>query len=153
MKLNCVYGIVECFICMRSIAIKHMGAIPNGKLFAKSFLFRWITPTPRRTGNYSQVVSYWAEAQCPHAEQETIRKQFPTQMKRSNPTSDKKLFANSFLLNWNTMSPRRTGNHSQVVSYWTEAQCPPCRIGNYSLKVSYSDETPWPHIGPETIRK
>ena len=90
MKLNCVYSIVECFICMGSIVIKHMDATSHchferseaesRNLRSNSFLSIWHTLVLRRTGNYSQIVSYSDESHQPHVEQETFRKQFPIGM-------------------------------------------------------------------------
>jgi GH35 family endo-1,4-beta-xylanase len=73
-------------------------------------------------GNLSQTVSCQQETQWYQAGQETIRKQFPVDKKRSSVKPDKKLFANSFLSAGNTMVSGTIGNPSQIVSCRQETQ-------------------------------
>ncbi len=55
------------------------------------------TVMPCRTGNYTQTVSYGDETRWCHVEQETIRKQFPMEVKHGGAMSYRKLYAKSFL--------------------------------------------------------
>ena len=105
--------------------MKHNGTKPDRKPYAKSFLLRWNTMEPSRIGNHTQKVSYWDETQWNHAGQETIRKKFPIDKKRSGAKPDRKPYENSFLLKWNAVESR-----------W---------IGNYRRPVSCGQETLWCH--------
>ena len=53
----------------------------------------------RETGGQGdrELVSYGDDTQWFHARQETIREQFPMEVIRSVPTTDRKLFAKGFL--------------------------------------------------------
>ena len=88
MKLNCVYSIIKCFVCMGSIAIKHMGATSHCH-FERS-------EAESRNLRSNSFLSIWHAVT--HTEQETIRKQFPIELKHTSPMPDRKLFASSFLL-------------------------------------------------------
>jgi hypothetical protein len=63
-----------------------------------------------RVLNPSRTVSYGGETQRSHAEQETIRKQFPAVLKHCIVMSNRKLYANSFLPRCTTILRRRAGN-------------------------------------------
>ena len=78
-------------------AMLHNRLTPDRKPFANSFLPVCYTIGPCRIGNHSQTVSCRGYTQSSHAEQETIRKQFPVAMIRNRPMPNRKLFANSFL--------------------------------------------------------
>ena len=113
------------------VAMLHHCPTPDGKLFANSFLSLCSTTAPCQTGNYPPIVScrhapplplrrtrnYPPIVSCrlapplPHAEQETIREQFPVTMLHHCPMPDGKLSANSFLPPCSATAPRRMGNH------------------------------------------
>ena len=102
--------------------VKHSKAMPSRKPFAKGFLLRWNTMELCRIGNCMQKVSCWCETQWSDGGQETVCKRFPTEAKHNGAMTDRKLYAKSFLLVWNTMEPCRTGNCLRKVSYWGETQ-------------------------------
>ena len=52
---------------------------------------------PWRTGNYTRKVSYGGETRWGYVGQETIREQFPKEVKHDGAMSDRKLYAKSFL--------------------------------------------------------
>ena len=113
------------------------GSMPDRKLFAKSFLWKWYTVCPRRTGNYLRIVSYGDDTQWFHAGQETIREGFPMEMIRSGTMPDRKpckakepqkfprLFFLSFYLStrWISQQPvtkaMRFGSHTAKVAGMT----------------------------------
>ena len=115
------------------VAMLHHYPMPNRKLFANSFLPPCSTNAPRRTGNFSPIVSCRHAPPMPHAGQETIRKQFPAAMLLHCFMLDEKLSSNSFLPPCSTTVPRR--------------------MGNYPPTVSCHYAPPLPHAKQETIRQ
>jgi|GEM_PF-4964062 len=81
-----------------------------------------------RMGNCSRTVSCRDEQQWRQAGQETIRKQFPIEMKHDGAKSNRKPYAKSSLTSWNTAVP--------------------CRIGKPSHKGSRRVDTLWSSIPP-----
>ena len=69
-----------------------MGAMPDGKLYAKSFLQRWMAVVLCRMGNYMRKVSCRNGKHGCYAVWETECESFPAAMEGSGAISDGKLF-------------------------------------------------------------
>ena len=60
--------------------------------------YRFVKWDSGKVGKWDrELVSYRDDTQWFHARQETIREKFPMEVIRSVPTTDRKLFAKSFL--------------------------------------------------------
>ena len=86
-------------ICKRfPVGVIHHSFMPDGKLFAKSFLLRRYTIVSSRTGNYLRKVSCWSDTPWFQTGRETICEKFPVEVIHNGIMSDGKLFAKGFLL-------------------------------------------------------
>ena len=83
--------------------------------------------------------------QWSHAEQETIRKQFPVAMLHQCPTPDGKLSANSFLPPCSSIVSCWTRNYPPIVSCRHAPPMVPSRTGNFSQVVSHHHAPPLSH--------